>query len=258
MRKVLMLLLGLILAAWAANLKLYLKDGTFQLVREYQVQSDRVRFYSIERSQWEEIPLDLVDLKRTEGEAAERQATLDKETKMVSEEEKVERQIKQDISRIPQDPGVYWLEGKEAKVLPVAETTVHTKKGRSILQKLAPVPIVSGKATVELKGAHSAHVFSNPEQELYIQLSDIERFGIARLTPKADVRIVENVTTMPVTNEVVEEPEMVEIFQSQLTPDGLYKIWPKTPLPAGEYAVIEYAAGKLNIQTWDFAIKPAK
>src|SRR5579872_5067567 len=258
MRRVLLIFLGLALAAWAANLKLYLKDGTFQLVREYQVQSDRVRFYSIERSQWEEIPLDLIDLKRTETEAADRQAILEKEAKMVAEEEKVERQIKQDISRIPQDPGVYWLEGKEAKVLPVAESTVHTKKGRSILQKLAPVPVVSGKATVELKGAHSAHVFSNPEQEFYIQLSDTERFGIARLTAKGEVRIAENVTIMPVTNEVVEEPEMVEIFQSQLTADGLYKIWPKVPLPAGEYAVVEYTAGKLNIQIWDFAIKPAK
>ena len=256
MRRILWTLLTLALTAWAANLKLYLKDGTFQLVREYQVQSDRVHFYSIERSQWEDIPLDLIDLKRTETEAAERQATLDKETKMVAEEEKVERQIKQDISHIPQDPGVYWLEGKEAKVLPVAESTVHTKKGRSILQKLAPVPVVSGKSTLELKGAHSAHVFNNPEQEFYIQLSDIERFGIARLTPKGEVRIVENVTTMPVTNEMTEEPEMIEIFQTQLTPDGLYKIWPKAPLPAGEYAVVEYTAGKLNIQTWDFAIKP--
>jgi hypothetical protein len=35
----------------------------------------------------------------------------------------------------------------------------------------------------------------------------------------------------------------------------LYKIWPKQPLPPGEYAVVEFAEGKLNIQVWDFAIK---
>ncbi len=258
MRRVLLVLFALAFSAWAANLKLYLKDGSFHIVREYQVQADRVRFYSVERSQWEEIPLDLVDLKRTQTEVAERQATLDKETKLVEEEERVERQIQQEVSRIPQDPGVYWLEGKEAKILKVAESTVHTKKGRSVLQKLAPVPVVSGKATVELNGAHSANVFTNPEQEFYIQLSDVERFGIIRLTSKGAVRIVENVTIMPVTNEYVEEPETVEIFQKQLTPDGLYKIWPKAPLAAGEYAVVEYTTGKLNIQVWDFAIKPAK
>ena len=64
-----------VLTAWGANLKLYLKDGTFQVVREYQVDQDRVRFYSVERSEWEVIPLDLVDLKRTESEVAERQET---------------------------------------------------------------------------------------------------------------------------------------------------------------------------------------
>jgi hypothetical protein len=48
----------------AANLRLYLKDGGYQVVREYQVQSDRVRFYSVERSEWEEVPLDLARLPR--------------------------------------------------------------------------------------------------------------------------------------------------------------------------------------------------
>jgi hypothetical protein len=74
MRKYLLALLILAATAWAANLKLYLKDGGYHLVREYKVESDRVRYYSVERSEWEEIPLDLVDLKRTQSEAAERQA----------------------------------------------------------------------------------------------------------------------------------------------------------------------------------------
>src|SRR5450755_430694 len=41
--------------------KLILKDGTFQMVREYQRQDDSVRYYSVERSAWEEIPAELVD-----------------------------------------------------------------------------------------------------------------------------------------------------------------------------------------------------
>ena len=248
----------LVFTAWAANVKLYLKDGSYHLVREYQVQSDRVRFYSVERSQWEEMPLDLVDLEKTRSEETERKTELEREAKILSEEDKVERQIQQDVMRIPQNPGVYWLEGKQAKPIPVAESTVHTNKGRSVLQKLAPVPIVSGKATLELNNPHSANVFTNPEQEFYFQISDVERFGICKLKTKMGVRIVENLTYMPVTKEVVEEPEMVEIFQQQLTPDGLYKIWPKEPLAPGEYAVIEFTAGKLNMQIWDFAVKAAK
>jgi len=245
-------------AAWAANVKLYLKDGSYHLVREYQVQPDRVRFYSVERSDWEEMPLDLVDLEKTKAEQSEHQAQIEKDAKAVSEEDRVEREMKQDVLRIPENPGVYWLEGKEAKVIKAAESTMHTSKGRSVLKVLAPVPIVPGKATLELQGAHSANVFSNPDQEFYIQLSDPERFGIAKLKIAKDVRIVENVTIMPVTNETVEEPEMVEIFQKQLTPGGLYKIWAKQSLPPGEYAVVEYTEGKVNMQVWDFAMKSVR
>ena len=240
--------------AQAANLKLYLKDGAYHVVREYQVQTDRVHFYSVERSQWEDIPLEMVDLKRTETEVVQRKAKLDEDAKVIEQEEKVERDLERETSRIPQDPGAYWLEGNQAKVIKLAESTVHTNKGRSILAKLAPVPVVSGKGTLELQGVHSQNVFTNPEQELFLQLSDTERFGICKLTVKGTVRIVENLTFMPVTNDVAEEPIMIGTFQKQLAASGLYKIWPKEPFPPGEYAVVEYTAGKLNIQVWDFAI----
>jgi hypothetical protein len=240
--------------AWAANVKLYMKDGSYHVVREYQVQSDRIHFYSIERSQWEDIPLDLVDLKRTDSEASARKAKLDEDAKVLADEEKIARAMEKEVSRIPQDAGVYWLEGKETKVLKQAESTVHSNKGRSVLKRLAPVPVVSGKATLELQGAHSQTVFTDPEQEFYIQLSDPERFGIAKLTVKGNVRVVENITYIPVSNEVVEEPVMVDILRKQMA-DGLYKFWPKEKLPVGEYAVVEYTEGKLNMQVWDFAIK---
>jgi hypothetical protein len=255
------LLLGIALAAlaaWAANIKLYLKDGSYHIVKEYKVEPDRVRFYSVERSEWEEMPLDLVDLKRTQEEAAERQQQLEKDAKTISEEDAAERELQNEAMKIPQDPGVYWREGKETKILKVAEVTVHTNKGRSILARLSPVPVVSGKGTLEVQGAHSLNVFSDPEQEFYIQLSQAERFGIAKLTPKGAVRIVENLTFVPVTKEVVEEPEMVDIFRKQLTGDLLYKIWPKEKLAPGEYAVVQYTEGKINMQVWDFAVKAAK
>ena len=68
------------LAAQAAD-RLYLKDGDYQLVREYQVQKDRVRYYSTERGDWEEIPLELVDLDRTKSEAADQKAELEADVK---------------------------------------------------------------------------------------------------------------------------------------------------------------------------------
>jgi hypothetical protein len=258
MRKLLLALSVLAFTAWAANIKLYLKDGSYHLVREYQVQPDRVRFYSVERSEWEEMPLNLVDLDKTRSEEVSRKAEIEKQTKAISEEDQLERARQQEILRIPENPGVYWLDGNETKTLKNAESTVHTNKGRSILSHITPVPMVSGKATLELQGARSLNVFTNPEQEFYIQLSDPERFGIARLKAKNGVRIVENIEIMPVTKETVEQPEMVDIFQTQLTPGGLYKIWTKADLEPGEYAVVEYTANKLNMQVWDFEIKAAK
>src|SRR5208283_3715403 len=103
MRKSLLALLFLAFTVCAANLKLYLKDGSYHIVREYQVQSGNVHFYSVERSQWEDIPLDLVDLRRTEAEVAQRQTQLKKDTQAVAEEEKVERDLARETSRIPQD-----------------------------------------------------------------------------------------------------------------------------------------------------------
>lgn len=254
MRKYLLALAILACAAWAANLKLYMKDGSYQVVREYQVQPDRVHFYSVERSGWEDVPLDIVDLKRTASEAAGRKAKLEEDTKAMAQEEKAERDLEKEMRRIPQDPGAYWLLGNEVQVLKVAESTIHTNKGRAILKKLSPLPVITGRATLEIAGAHSLNVFTNPEQEFYLQLSEPQRFGIAKLTTKGAVRIVENVTTVPVVNEIIQEPTMVDILKKELD-SGLYKIWPKEKLEPGEYAVVEYSESKLNMQVWDFGIK---
>ena len=39
-----------------------------------------------------------------------------------------------------------------------------------------------------------------------------------------------------------------------MSDNGLYKIWPQDPLEKGEYAVVEYTEGKLNIRMWDFRV----
>lgn len=254
MRKLLSALAILAFTAWAANIKLYLKDGTYQLVREYQIQTDRVHFYSLERSDWEDIPLDLVDVKRTETEAADRKAKLDEDAKTLADEAKAERDLKREVSRIPQDPGVYWVEAGKTMVFKQADSSIRTSKGRAILSKLTPIPMLEGKGTLELQGAHSTNIFTDPEQEFYIQLTEPERYGIAKIATKGALRIVETILFNPTTKDATEEPEMVPILRLQLA-DGLYKIWPKEKLPPGEYAVIEFTAGKMNMQIWDFAIK---
>ena len=65
------LLLVLLLMAPGETVRLYLKDGTYQLATEYKVVKDRVSYLSSERGEWEELPLEMVDLARTKKEAAQ-------------------------------------------------------------------------------------------------------------------------------------------------------------------------------------------
>ncbi len=241
----------------AANFKLYMKDGDWHLVREFKVEADRVRFYSIERSEWEEVPLEIVDLKRTEREIDERQDKDREAVKLIDEEDNAEREARREAARVPGDPGVYFVEGSEVKPLKVAESKLNQNKRRSILQWMSPIPIVAGKATLELDGETSAFAVAGPTPEFYIRLTSAQRFGLIKLTPGKGVRLVEKISIVPVSKEMIEERETVETFRRQLG-ESFYKIWPMEPLQPGEYAAIEYTEGKVNLQIWDFTVKAAE
>src|SRR6266568_608599 len=111
MRTARYVLFFLALSAFAANVRLYLKDGDYHLVREYKVEADRVRYYSVERGDWEEMPVELVDLKRTESEIKEKQTALAAEAKILSEEDKADRERANEIAKVPQGPGVHLVVG---------------------------------------------------------------------------------------------------------------------------------------------------
>ena len=91
MRRILLGFVLFLLPLAAANVKLYTTDGDYQIVREYQVNGDRVRYYSADRNEWEEIPVALVDLKRTEKEAAAKEADLDRRAREFDAEEQAAR-----------------------------------------------------------------------------------------------------------------------------------------------------------------------
>jgi hypothetical protein len=239
----------------AANLKLYFKDGSYQLVREYKVASDRISFYSVDREEWEEVPAALVDLGKTQAEIKGRADDVRTDAAAQAAEDKAERDARKEVENVPAQEGVYLIEDEKLTPMKVGESKVVTNKRRSVLKAISPVPLVPGKATLELDGPHSSQGTANRSPEFYIRLSQDERFGIVRMGEHKGNRVVEKLTIQPVVNETQQEPDLVDVFRQQVA-DGLFKIWPQKPLEPGEYAVVQYSDEKVNMQVWDFFIAP--
>lgn len=239
--------------AFADNFKLYLKDGTHHLVRDYQVMEDRVRYYSIERSDFEELPLDLVDLKKT---VAERKTSVEDQKKHAAfddAEEKFDREVANEIARVPQDFGVYFMHDNKMNDLKVAEVKVVTDKKRSILRSMSPIPIVAGKAVLELAGDNANMVVPYDRPNFYFRIDSVQRFSIIRMKPRKTGRQVAIWNIEPMTKLISFDMELVDVFRQQLQ-DNLYKLWPTKPLSPGEYAVVQYVEGDGQIQVWDFRV----
>lgn len=257
MLRTVVLLVLVVMAAFAATVRLYMKDGTYQIVREYQVQQDRVRYYSTERGEWEEVPLELVDLKKTEAEIKAREEEAKAIAKSLEEEDKAEREAKKEILTVPPEPGVYSITGGQVLAVKQAESKIVNNKRRSILKAISPVPLVAGKSTVEVDGPHSATVVTQDRPEFYMRLATDERFGMVKTRLNKNNRVVVDLNIIPITKEIMEEVQEVECFRQQVA-DGVYKIWPMKPIEPGEYAMIEFTEGKGDIQIWDFAYTPKK
>lgn len=243
-----------VLPGMALNVKLYLTDGTYQVVREYKVLADRIRYYSVERSDWEEIPLSLVDLKKTEAvikASAEEDAASEKAE---AEERQAIRAEKKEIAAVPGEPGVYRV-GADGSMsaLPQAELKVVNNKRRSILKAITPIPIVTGKSHVEMDGMISATRYTDPRPEFYFRLAKPEQLALVRVELGKNVRILERWEKLPVVNQILTTHDVVETFRRQVS-EGLYKVWPMEPLPPGEYAWIEFTPEAGNTQAWDFSI----
>ena len=258
MRAVLLFLLATMLLP-GDTLKLYLKDGGYHLVREYQVQGDRVRFYSTERDEWEEMPAALIDLAKTEHERKARNEHEQTEAHEQDAEEKAERALRRDMASIPMEAGAYYQQESKMEALPSADYQVVTDKKRRALQVLSPIPLVPGKASVVIKDERSKFILHEDRPSFYLRLAKEERFGIVSLTPKKGMRVVENISIVPVAKQAIEERKQRDTFEQQLS-DGLFRVWPEKPLTPGEYALIEFSdnddSGEIQLLVWDFAYQP--
>lgn len=239
----------------AATVRLYLKDGTFQKVKEYQVNGDRVKYLSAERGDWEELPTELVDLPKTEGELKAAKEVDEADNKAEAEEKKAEAEMRKEIRSVPKEPGAYYLNPQgEIVPLKLAESKFITNKRRSILAALSPIPAFSGKATLEIDSLTSAFKLNEERPYFYLRQEKEERMDLVRLKPnsKKAGRVVQSLEILPVIKETVTTMDTVETFKRQVA-EGLYRIWPTENLERGEYGLVEYTEGKNAPKVYDFS-----
>ena len=235
------------------TVSLYLRDGSELIVSDYKVLVDRVQYYSIHRSSWEEIPLQYVDLHRTQQENKEKQTAKDARALEARIERAGRQKIQTELHRVPVEDGVYHLQQEDVVLVAQTDVIMVANKLSKLLQ--ATVPIFLDKSTLEIHHAESLLRTRDTRPMFYVRLQKIQRLMIVRLTQKnAKKYIVQQVVQAPADTAIVEKQTEVEIFRQQLAPT-VYKIWPVEPLAPGHYAVIEFSRGKSNTRVWGFTIK---
>ncbi len=167
-----------------SNHRLILKDGTYQMVRQYETVGDRVRFLSQERGDWEEMPENLVDWDATRKWERDHASQLEdvspamKEAEDLDKEEAAERTQQKtrmpEVAKgleLPDEDGVFVLDTfqgtPELVELTPTELDLHGKSrhGLSVLN-----PLAGARAELELDGAHAkVHLHVN-DPAIYLSL----------------------------------------------------------------------------------------
>jgi hypothetical protein len=173
-----------------ANKRLILKDGSFQVVSQYQVVGDRVRYKSAERGgEWEEVPKDLIDWPATEkwnkehepGALAAAEAAREKsEAAEIDTEERAERSAEMArmpvVSpglRLPDESGVWVLDNyhgtPELVRLEQSNGDLNKDLGHNVL-KATINPMGGSKQLIQIDGAHAKVQLHVNQPELYVAL----------------------------------------------------------------------------------------
>ncbi|MGB8658823.1 MAG: hypothetical protein WA829_16730 [Candidatus Acidiferrum sp.] len=263
--------------------KLVLKDGSFQLVRSYEQNGDRVRYYSMERAQWEMIPASLVDWDATKkAEAAQEKtaAALVEKVHIQETAAKAETPVDVDASLLvapgvflPDGEGMFALEGKAVKRLGQVGSEEKTDKKTVLKQILSPIPIVPSKHNIELPGARATVRLTSASPEFYLrepapspdQDSTLWRSGrlgvdgpdvtLVRAKVKGNKRLLASIRSM-FGEKISENRDDISIQRWEVAPD-VYRFTLSAPLPPGEYAIAEILQDGLNVFVWDFGVDAA-
>jgi hypothetical protein len=182
---------GLPALAQAPNQRLILKDGTYQLVTKYERAGDRVRYYSSERGQWEELPAELVDWAATEkwakdhapgAKPADSDAVAPSipEAAAIDKEEQRERARTPDVLpglRLPDEDGVWALDTfhdqPELVVLTQNTGGVNRQAGHNVFRATLN-PLGGVQQSIQIPGAESKVKLHVNDPALYVSITGVD------------------------------------------------------------------------------------
>jgi hypothetical protein len=243
--------------------KLMLTDGSYQLVREYTVEGDRVRYYSIDSSQWEQIPASMVDwdaTKKVEADEAKTDAAL---VAKIHKQEAARVAVPLDIDAslevapgifLPPGDHLFVYDGKTVVPLPQAETNSKLSKGHFIEQVMVPIPIIPTRHSISIAGAHAKFRITEGRPEFYVRVPNGAEPELVLIHAKAqgDSRHVENLDQ--IFGESMEKRDSVPM-QSWDIARGVYRFTLGKELTSGEYAIAEMVQdGGDSLYVWDFGV----
>jgi hypothetical protein len=238
-----------------------MKDGSYEVVSSYEIHGDRVRYFSVERAEWEEVPTSLVDFDATKRAQEETKATQKKqleEAKQI-EQERFYKPPDQGMEvasgiRLPGDDGIFTVDGKRLVRLVQSGGEVVTDKQRAAMVLAVPLPVLKARSLVLLEGAKATIRLNDPWPIFYVQSAEGlgTKLELVRLKPGKESRVLEDVDTGRGKNaKATEERTMVALERKQVAPN-LYTLRPLQPLEAGEYALGEVVDDKLSLDVYDF------
>jgi hypothetical protein len=254
--------------------KLVLKDGTFHLVRSYEQKGDRVRYYSVERSAWEEIPAELVDWEATrkaeEEEARKGQELLEKAhaAEVAAQAAEIDVDASIEVAPgvfLPPGEGLFAVEGTTVIPLVSVGADVKLDKGRLLTQILVPVPLIPSRHRIQLAGKRASIRLTTAEPEFYFRTADAREpeVELLRAQVKGNAREVETVDTN-VAGVQARRGKTVPI-QRWKAARGVYRFTMGEKLAPGEYALAEFLASTqgdtrgadMSFYLWDFGVDPS-
>jgi hypothetical protein len=249
--------------AQANTKRIILKDGSYQLATKWQLTGDRVRFFSAERNEWEEIPESLVDWTATNQYEKDRAAgkdtpeavALDKEMEAARAEEEAKSPQVAPGLRLPPEGGVYALDTylSQPELLPLDQTggEVNRHTAHNVLRGVIN-PVSGSKHTIELSGPSAKVQVHAALPTIYI---NVDASADVRVEVKGDKRIVGAIKTT-LYGKSSQEQEVVPATAEQFA-QGWIKLTAKAPLQPGEYAIAELLGKQgMNSYVWDFGVHP--